>query len=76
MANETAMQAYVEFRSGRFPPYEGEEEQATPGLWGKRLAEFPCERLFAEGIRTAEPFSEDWGWRIDVVKHAGADEKG
>ena len=29
----------VEFRSRKFPPYEGEQEQINPGLWGIRLAE-------------------------------------
>jgi hypothetical protein len=33
------MKTQVEFRSSKFPPYEGEEEQINPGLWGKRLAE-------------------------------------
>ena len=33
------MKTQVEFRSDKFPPYEGEEEQINPGLWGKRLAE-------------------------------------
>jgi hypothetical protein len=58
---------YVEFRSDRFPPYEGEEERINPDLWGQRLAEFLCAKLLAEGVKTDEPFSEDWGWRIDVV---------
>jgi hypothetical protein len=63
---EPVTQTYVEFRSDRFPPYEGEERQVNPDLWGKRLAEFLCERLLAEGYKTEEPFSEDWGWHIDV----------
>ncbi len=58
---------YVEFRSDRFSAYEGEELQVNPDLWGKRLAEFLCEKLALEGFRTEEPFAEDWGWRIDVV---------
>ena len=33
------MKTQVEFRSSKFPPYEGEEEQINPGFWGKRLAE-------------------------------------
>ena len=39
----------------------------NPDLWGKRLAEFLCEKLPAEGFKTEEPFSEDWGWHVDVV---------
>jgi hypothetical protein len=61
------MQTHVEFRSDRFPAYEGEEGQVNPDLWGKRLAEFLCEKLLAEGLKTEEPLAEDWGWRVDVV---------
>jgi hypothetical protein len=61
------MQTYVEFRSARFPAYEGEEVRINPGLWGKRLAEFLCCKLLAEGFRTEEPLAEDWGWRFAVV---------
>ncbi len=43
MANTSEMLTHMEFRSDRFPPYEGEEQQVNPGLWGKRLAEFPSE---------------------------------
>lgn len=55
----------VEFRSDRFPPYQG--EQVNPDLWGKRLAEFLCEKLPAAGFKTEGPRPEDWGWYIDVV---------
>jgi hypothetical protein len=61
------MLTYVEFRSDRFPPYEGEEEQISPGKWGKRLPEFLRERLRAEGIVTEEPCAEDWGWGIPMA---------
>ena len=61
------MQTYVEFRSDRFPAYDGEEEHINPGLWGKRLAEFLRENLLKEGFETQEPIAEDWGWRVDVV---------
>jgi len=45
------MKTQVEFRSSRFPPYDGEEEQINPGLWGKRLAEY----LGAEALGTLIP---------------------
>jgi hypothetical protein len=67
MEPEDIQLTYVEFRSDRFPPYEGEEERINPDLWGQRLAVFICAKLLAEGVKTDEPFSEDWGWRIDVV---------
>ncbi len=52
------MKTQVEFRSSKFPPYEGEEAQINPGLWGKRLAE--------KGIVTEEMVAEDWGWYVPV----------
>jgi hypothetical protein len=60
------MKTQVEFRSSKFPPYEGEEEQINPGCWGKRLAEYLVQKLSPKGIRTQEINSEDWGWYIPV----------
>lgn len=60
------MKTQVEFRSDKFPPYEGEEEQINPGLWGKRLAEFLVLRLSEKGIKTHAIIAEDWGWYIPV----------
>jgi hypothetical protein len=65
--SELPMLTHVEFRSDKFPAYEGEEEQINPDLWGKRLTEFLCDKLLTEGFKTEEPLAEDWGWRIDVV---------
>ena len=44
------MKTQVEFRSSKFPPYEGEQEQINPGLWGKRLAEYFVRKLSEKGI--------------------------
>ena len=60
------METQVEFRSGKFPPYEGEEGQINPGLWGKRLAEYLVQKLAERGIRTHGPIAEDWGWYIPI----------
>ena len=60
------MKTQVEFRSSKFPPYEGEEEQINPGLWGKRLAEYLVDTLAARGIATEEIIAEDWGWYVPV----------
>ena len=60
------MKTQVEFRSSKFPPYEGEEEQINPGLWGKRLAEYLVQKLSEKGIKTEEIIAEDWGWYIPV----------
>jgi hypothetical protein len=61
------MQTHVEFRSDRFPPYDGEEEQVNPDLWGKRLAEFLRDGLREEGFEAQEPIPEDWGWMLPIV---------
>jgi len=60
------MKTYVEFRSDKFPAYDGEEEQVNPGLWGKRLAEFIRDNLRQEGFKTEEPIAEDWGWIVPI----------
>lgn len=60
------MKTQVTFRSSQFPPYEGEEEQINPGLWGKRLAEYLVEKLAAKGIVTGQMVAEDWGWYVPV----------
>ena len=60
------MRTHVEFRSDRFPAYEGEEEQINPGVWGKRLAEYLHAQLQANGIGVEEIDSEDWGWYIPL----------
>lgn len=60
------MKTQVEFRSHKFPPYEGEEEQINPGLWGKRLAEYLVQKLNEKGIETEGMIAEDWGWYVPV----------
>ena len=60
------MKTQVEFRSSKFPPYEGEEEQINPGLWGKRLAEYLVQKLKERGISTDAIIAEDWGWYIPI----------
>jgi hypothetical protein len=60
------MDTFVRFRSAKFPPYEGEQEQINPGLWGRRLAEYFVEKLRCEGIEPGEIIAEDWGYFIPV----------
>ena len=60
------MKTQVEFRSNKFPPYEGEEKQINPGLWGKRLAEYLVQKLAERGIKTEHIIAEDWGWCIPI----------
>jgi len=60
------MHTQVEFRSSKFPPYKGEEEEINPGLWGRRLTEYLAQKLAERGIET-EPFAvEDWGCYLPV----------
>jgi hypothetical protein len=61
-----SMKTHVEFRSNKFAPYEGEEEQINPGLWGKRLAEYLVSKLSEKGIKAGDICAEDWGWYIPV----------
>ena len=60
------MMTQVEFRSQKFPAYEGEEDRINPGVWGKRLAEYLSEHLSARGISTDTALVEDWGWYLPV----------
>jgi len=60
------MRTHVEFRSDKFPPYVGEEDQVNPNIWGKRLAEYLEITLRKQGIETEEIYSEDWGWSVPI----------
>ena len=60
------MKTQVEFRSKKFPPYEGEEETINPGVWGKRLAEYLVQKLSENCVRTLDIEGEDWGYYIPV----------
>ena len=60
------MQTHVEFRSDRFPPVDGEDDEVNPGRYGKRLAQFVQRGLKERGIATDEPIAEDWGWCVPV----------
>jgi hypothetical protein len=61
-----SMKTFVEFRSDKFPAYEGEEEKINPGLWGRRLAEYFVERLPKQGVNPERIIHEDWGYYIPV----------
>jgi len=62
----SAMKTFAEFRSSKFPAYEGEEEEINPGLWGQRLAEYLVAKLPEQGLAAGEPIAEDWGWYVPV----------
>ena len=60
------MKTQVEFRSDKFPPYENEEEEINPGLWGRRLAEYLVANLKEKGIPIKNPIAEDWGYYLEI----------
>ncbi len=60
------MKTYVEFRSSAFPPYDGEDSETNPGIFGKRLAEFIFTGLKENGFSPLEPLGEDWGWLVEI----------
>ncbi len=60
------MKTHVEFRTTKFPPYEGEEQQMNLGLWGRRLTEYLARQLENRGIATEEMAIEDWGCYLPI----------
>jgi len=56
----------VEFRSLKFPAYEGEEEQINPGHWGRRVTECLAAKLAEKGIVTEKMAIEDWGCWLPI----------
>lgn len=60
------MKTNVEFRSDKFLPYDGEEEEINPGIWGKRLAEYLQENLPKHGMKVTCIRAEDWGWMVEL----------
>ena len=60
------MKTQVEFKSSKFPPYEGEEEEINPGLWGRRLAEYLVQKLADLGVETEDIIAEDWGYYVPL----------
>jgi len=60
------MKTQVSFRSSKFPPVDGEEDEINPGLWGRRLADYLVEKLPAAGVQPAEIVAEDWGYYIPI----------
>ena len=60
------MKTQVEFRSSKFPPSDGEEDEINPGLWGRRIAEYLVEKLSERGIKSDSIIAEDWGYYIPI----------
>lgn len=60
------MKTLVEFKASKFPPYEGEEEEINPGIWGKRLAQYLTKHLAKHNIHISEIIAEDWGYYLPI----------
>jgi hypothetical protein len=64
--NSDTMKTHVEFRSDQFPPYDEEDDEINPGIYGKRLAEFLVRGLKEQGWVPEELIAEDWGWIVPI----------
>ncbi|BGE84145.1 MULTISPECIES: hypothetical protein [Methylosinus] len=60
------MKTFVEFRSLKFPPYDREEHEMNPGLWGNRLAEYISQKLKERDIIIIDIIIEDWGCYLPI----------
>lgn len=60
------MKTQVEFRSDKFPPYDGEQAEINPGCWGRRLAEYLKDKLAELNIVTGDLVAEDWGYVLPI----------
>ncbi len=56
------MKTQAEFRSNKFPPYDGEQEEINPGC----LAEYLQKNLPHHGVKVTGIGAEDWGWMIEL----------
>jgi hypothetical protein len=53
--------AAVSFSSSQFPIEPNEDEDTSPGIYGRALARWLAEELTARGVATKEVIAEDWG---------------
>ena len=60
------MKTHVTFRSDKFPPCDGEQEEINPGVWGRRLAEYLQKNLPHHGVKVTGIGPEDWGWMVEL----------
>jgi hypothetical protein len=60
------MKTQVEFRSDKFPPYDGEQAEINPDCWGRRLAEYLKDKLAELNIVTGDLVAEDWGYVLPI----------
>lgn len=61
------MDTCVYFESNIFEPFLSEEAQVNPSVYGAELAWWLSRELASEGIETAYPNNEDWGWFIEYI---------
>lgn len=58
----------VTFTSAFFKPVAGEEDQTSPGRYGKALAYWLAERLKERGVSVEGVIPEDFGWVVMVSR--------
>lgn len=55
------------FESARFRPYLPDDCQVNPNVLGFELASWLAKALAERGVVTSYPFSEDWGWFLEMI---------
>ena len=55
------------FESTAFPFVDGEEDETSPGVFARSLAEWLLQKLNGRGIRTSMLIGEDYGLLVGVV---------
>ncbi len=61
------MAPQVEFYSEGFRPFLPEDSQINPERYGAELTWWLCQKLAEEGVYTAYPNFEDWGWFLEYI---------
>lgn len=56
----------LEFASSEFEIIPGEDSETNPGIYGKALATWLCQKLQVQGEPAREVFGEDFGWCVAV----------
>jgi hypothetical protein len=58
------MDEFIHICTDKFPPLEGEAQDALNGMWGKALCNYLRGQLSRLDYECSDPYSEDWGWAM------------
>ena len=58
----------VTFTSDFFKPASGEDEEISPGRYGKELAQWLATKLEERGVPVDEVIPEDFGWAVMIAR--------